>query len=458
MNDHPTPEELEGVAWNRVPPGRVREILLHILNGCASCKAALAPHFGALLGLAEPPEPVLTAQEEERVRRRGRPRLLHRARPGAGAARGAAARGRRRRRLRDDPPRAGAAPGGAAVRVPPPTELGPPPREPRGDGAARRAGARARRVDAPERPLPPGPRPTSSAGPGSSWATPTGWRTISPPPSGPSAGHRAVTWRGRQDELLAARLFSVQASLLSDGRRFNLAETALDLVFGIHQRRGDPHEAGRALLKKGIVAGYQGRPEEALQLIDAGASSGSTRSATPVWSTWRCTTRPVFLLDTGQLREARIALWQARARGLDPGGRVNELKVRWLEGRINLALGELERAEAAFREVKLGFADARPRLQGGPRRAGAGRGAPAPGEARGRARQRSSPRPTSSCPSASAARRAPPCSSSAAPPSSGSWTPPSSTTSPACSAAPRTRPRCGRKSRKPQGWQRFRMG
>ncbi|HEY4596896.1 MAG TPA: hypothetical protein VIJ02_10880, partial [Thermoanaerobaculia bacterium] len=66
MNDHPTPEELEGLAWNRVSAGRMREILLHILSGCAACRSAMSPHFGALFGLAEPPEPVLSPQEEER--------------------------------------------------------------------------------------------------------------------------------------------------------------------------------------------------------------------------------------------------------------------------------------------------------------------------------------------------------------------------------------------------------
>ncbi len=149
----------------------------------------------------------------------------------------------------------------------------------------------------------------------------------------------------------------MQASLLSDGRRFNLAETALDLVVGIHQRRQDSHEAGRALLQKGIVVGYQGRPEEALQLITQGLQ-GLDEERDPRLVHMALHNQAILLLDTGQLREARIALWQARARGLDPGGLVNELKVRWLEGRINLALNELDRAEAALREVKEGFAEA----------------------------------------------------------------------------------------------------
>src|SRR4051794_29718307 len=48
VNDHPTPEELEGMAWNCVSAGRMREILLHVLSGCAACRSAMAPHFGAL--------------------------------------------------------------------------------------------------------------------------------------------------------------------------------------------------------------------------------------------------------------------------------------------------------------------------------------------------------------------------------------------------------------------------
>ncbi len=54
-----------------------------------------------------------------------------------------------------------------------------------------------------------------------------------------------------------------------------------------------------------------------------------------------------------------MALWKAKARGLDPGGWLVELKARWLEGQINAALGELERAEAAFLEVKKGFLEAK---------------------------------------------------------------------------------------------------
>ena len=65
-----------------------------------------------------------------------------------------------------------------------------------------------------------------------------------------------------------------------------------------------------------------------------------------------------FLMDCGRLKDARTALWKAKAYGPDAGGRINELKVRWLEAQINLGLGELERAEMALLEVRNGFEEA----------------------------------------------------------------------------------------------------
>jgi tetratricopeptide (TPR) repeat protein len=357
VNDHPSPEELEGVAWNRVPPGRVREILLHILNGCGPCKAALAPHFGALLGLAEPPAPVLTPQEDERY--------------DAAVGRAYSTVLARAREMREARQREVAADAGfeASPRVPEPLQGVPLFESLLQQSWALRHESPAEMVRLAERArglaesmrlsdLPPQTLADLQC---RAWIELGNAYRVADDLAAAERALGQATERyleGTQDELLAARLFSVQASLLSDGRRFNLAETALDLVIGIHQRRNDSHEAGRALLQKGMVLGYQGRPEEALQLITRGLE-GLDEERDPRLVHLALHNQALFMLDTGQLREARIALWQARARGLDPGGRVNELKVRWLEGRINLALGELERAEAAFREVKLGFAGSR---------------------------------------------------------------------------------------------------
>ncbi|HET9212541.1 MAG TPA: hypothetical protein VFR03_19210 [Thermoanaerobaculia bacterium] len=356
MNEHPTPEELEGIAWNRVSARRMREILLHVLSGCASCKAAMAPHFGALFGLCEPPEPVLSPQEEERY--------------DAAVGRACSSVLARARELREARRREVAADASfeALPAVPEPLQ-GVPLFESllqaswalRHESPAEmvRLAERARGLAESMRLSDLSPRALADLQCRAWIELGNAYRVADDLGAAERALGRATEkfLDGTQDDLLAARLFSVQASLLTDGRRFNLAETALDLVIGIHQRRNDSHEAGRALLQKGLVAAYQGRSEEALQLITRGLQ-GLDEERDPRLVHMALHNQAGLLLDVGQVREARIALWQARARGLDPGGRVNELKVRWLEGRINLALSELERAEAAFREVKLGFADA----------------------------------------------------------------------------------------------------
>lgn len=357
VNDHPTPEELEGIAWNRVPPSRVREILLHVLNGCASCKAAVSPHFGALFGLVEPPERELSSQEEERYDAavgRAFSSVLARARE---------LREARRQEVTSDTSFEALPP------VPEPLQ-GVPLFESllqqswalRHENPAEmvRLAERARGLAESMRLSDLSPKALADLQCRAWIELGNAYRVADDLPAAErSLGQATQKYlEGTQDELLAARLFSVQASLLTDARRLDLAETALDLVIGIHQRRNDEHEAGRALLQKGIIAGYQGRSEDALQLITNGLQ-GLDEERDPRLVHLALHNQALFLLDAGQIREARIALWQARARGLDPGGRLNELKVRWLEGRINLALGELERAEAAYREVKLGFVESR---------------------------------------------------------------------------------------------------
>jgi tetratricopeptide (TPR) repeat protein len=158
--------------------------------------------------------------------------------------------------------------------------------------------------------------------------------------------------QGTEDDLLGARLFDVQASLYAARRDFDLAVTSLDIVADVYRRHGDGHLAGRALISKGIYIGYKGDAEEAVRLIGEGLSAlDPLRDPGLVASSVQ--TRAWFLVDCGRFLEARMALRDMRERDL--GGRVNELKVRWLEGHIAVGLHELDHAESALREVKTGF-------------------------------------------------------------------------------------------------------
>jgi tetratricopeptide (TPR) repeat protein len=163
--------------------------------------------------------------------------------------------------------------------------------------------------------------------------------------------------QGSQDDLLAARLFDIYGSLLGHRRHFDLAATAHDIVFAIYHRYGDYHLAGRALISKGLYVGYNGNSAQSVQLIERGLLLIDEERDPRLFLIALHNQARAFM-DGGQLRDARMALWKLKARGLGFDGRLNELKIRWLEGQINAGLGELDRAEAALQEVMLGFEEA----------------------------------------------------------------------------------------------------
>lgn len=162
---------------------------------------------------------------------------------------------------------------------------------------------------------------------------------------------------GTHDELLGARFFEVLASYYSARRFFDLACSVLAMVTAIYQRLGNSHLAGRALVSQGIYRGYQGHAEDAIELVSLGLSfvdqendPGLVLSALQA-NAW-------FLVDCGRFRDAQLALFDLRRRGLDVGGRLGELKLRWLEGHIYAGLNKLDQAARALAQVKEGFEEA----------------------------------------------------------------------------------------------------
>ncbi|MFL6237382.1 MAG: hypothetical protein ACJ76N_29955, partial [Thermoanaerobaculia bacterium] len=159
---------------------------------------------------------------------------------------------------------------------------------------------------------------------------------------------------GTCDDLLGARYFDVLASQQAARRRFDLAGKILDIVASIYRRHGDHHLAGRALIMQGIFSGYMGNAEEAIRSLKRGlVAIDDRRDPGLVFSATQ--SQAWFLVDCGRFLEAHQALMDLRRRGLDVGGRVGALKLRWLEGHIHVGLQELELAGQALREVKQGF-------------------------------------------------------------------------------------------------------
>jgi tetratricopeptide (TPR) repeat protein len=159
---------------------------------------------------------------------------------------------------------------------------------------------------------------------------------------------------GTKDDFLGARWFTAQASLDAARRNFDVACTTQDLVAGIYRRLGDEHLAGRALIMKGIFTGYRGDAGEAVRIIEQGLSLlDETRDPELVFSALQ--NQAWLLVDCGRFQEAQRTLWNLRGSMRAVGGRINELKVRWLEGHIFVGLKQPDNAERALRQVKQGF-------------------------------------------------------------------------------------------------------
>lgn len=150
-----------------------------------------------------------------------------------------------------------------------------------------------------------------------------------------------------------ARLLDLQASLHSSHRRFDQACEILKTVYGTYRRIGEDHLAGRALVSQAVYAGYAGHPREALQLLEMGLSLVDGERDPDLVLMARHN-QAYLLADLGRYREARTLLFEIRLLHGGNPKKVNTLKLRWLEGRINRGLGHLDRAERDFLEAREG--------------------------------------------------------------------------------------------------------
>lgn len=157
--------------------------------------------------------------------------------------------------------------------------------------------------------------------------------------------------RGTQDPLLLARLMDLTASLRGAQRRFREALELLDAVYQLYENHGDRHNAGRALISKGLYTGYGNNPDEAVRLLSVGL--GMIHPASDPKLVISAVHNLIgFLADSGRFREAQRLLNRTRRAYYTEGDRVNLIKLRWLEGRIAAGLGRLHRAEKVLLEAR----------------------------------------------------------------------------------------------------------
>src|SRR5258708_20106133 len=159
---------------------------------------------------------------------------------------------------------------------------------------------------------------------------------------------------GSQDRWRAARLLEVEANIEGDRGALDESFRALDAALKIYRRYGDPHLAGRSLIKKGLYVTRTGRQREAIELLTEGLEMIDPRQDGPlvlaaVHNTAFC------LMQSGRCREARSLLWRHLGLYEQHAGRQDRLKLRWLQAQIYAGLGDFARAERAFGEVRVGL-------------------------------------------------------------------------------------------------------
>ncbi len=160
--------------------------------------------------------------------------------------------------------------------------------------------------------------------------------------------------KASKDDLLLARLDDIAASLRAAQRKFTEAFGFLRMAYSLYMRRGHRHDAGRVLIQLGLYSGYDNDPEEGIRRLGDGLLMiDRDREPQLVFSAFH--NMLLFTVELEDYRWARRLLFRMRPLYGHYAGRLDQLKLRDIEGRIASGLGELERAERAFHDVRAGF-------------------------------------------------------------------------------------------------------
>jgi tetratricopeptide (TPR) repeat protein len=156
--------------------------------------------------------------------------------------------------------------------------------------------------------------------------------------------------RGSREKLLGIRLVELEASLSADLRNFGRAAFKLLEAFEFHCQNGNIHLAGRMLVKIGLYSGYAGNFEQSIRLLKKSLGFIDPKQD-PMLACAAAHNLILSLADSGRFREAKKLRVVYSGHLVNTGGRINEIKFRVLEARIDAGLGNYPRAESIFREA-----------------------------------------------------------------------------------------------------------
>jgi tetratricopeptide (TPR) repeat protein len=163
---------------------------------------------------------------------------------------------------------------------------------------------------------------------------------------------------GAGDPALRLRLKEIRASLYCSQQRYAEAAELAEEVLQARLRLGDLAGAARAMIKKAVYAGYGGRFEEELQLLEA-SEFLVDEAGDPELRGFVLHNKIYTLVELGRAREAWALLEANRGFLLKSGGSINRVKLLGVEARIHVVLRRLALAEQRLRTAKQAFFEAR---------------------------------------------------------------------------------------------------
>jgi tetratricopeptide (TPR) repeat protein len=159
---------------------------------------------------------------------------------------------------------------------------------------------------------------------------------------------------GTGDALEEARLLELKAALRRDQRRLPEACRLLDEVVAIYRQYRDFHLVGRGFIQKGRVCLAGDDLEAAVRWLRKGLSLLEPARERHLELSARHNLM-LALHESDCHQEAWFLLKASRSEIREPGGEILNLRMRWLEGKLQHALGSPGEAEEALVEARAGF-------------------------------------------------------------------------------------------------------
>lgn len=149
-------------------------------------------------------------------------------------------------------------------------------------------------------------------------------------------------------------ILDLKASLRTTQGRLREAHKLLDEAHDLYIEAGEPHLAGRTLIKKGYAFIENHEPDQAIPLIQK--AEGLIDPAREP-RLLLCARHNLLdnLSKAGRFAEARGMLPQVQELSRAAGSGLDHVRLRWIEARVAAGLGEAGEARAAFSEARQGF-------------------------------------------------------------------------------------------------------